>query len=155
METRVPQDVRNPDLLAKYILTKVSESEVTPKTGGHEGNSLITLRYFPAPGRQASGRRPAAGLACFILCAGFSCIWDFQHLGFAAAQPCTWLVSRGLGSVFLPTCQKALCPQTQEERNLTTTNSVFLTRLQMKLQARLESCKARPSLRWALLAKNC
>lgn len=53
-----------------------------------------------------------------------------------------------------PVCQKALCPQTQKEVNLNTINNIFLTRLQTKLQTRLESFKVRLSLVWALLAET-
>ena len=57
-----------------------------------------------------------------------------------------------------PSCysvyRKTLCPQTQEEVHRTTVDCMFLTRLQMKLQTRLEAVKARPSLGWALLAET-
>lgn len=128
-ETRLHQDFKNPDLLTKYILTKVSESKVTPKICRHEGNSLITLSCFLARVRQS---QTTGGLQQVVLF--FYLFKNILLLSFTANRTDT-LGLTGFVWIGKPSscaCQKALCPQTQKEVDLTTVNSILLPRLQMK-----------------------
>ena len=132
-ETRLHQDFKNPDLLTKYIRTKVSESKVTPKICRHEGNSLIIPSYFLARVRHSQTAGGSSASLAFFL--PFFFFFNILLLSFTANRTDTLdpTGSVWIGKPSSYACQKALCPQIQKEVDLATINSTFLPRLQMKL----------------------